>query len=157
MRRRLSNSLLLLAAVMATGFLAAGCGKSAIGGAVASLAPSKSISLPTRSASDPPNSSDTYPDTHHNADNNAYPDAYPHTYRNAIGDPNRQHGRADPDQFPGFDERVQLIAHFAVGRHRRPCPHRGNGAGRPLKPALRHRGQLAGESQRRLLQGRSCS
>jgi hypothetical protein len=59
MRRRLSKSLFLLAAVMATGFLAAGCGKSGIGGAVASLAPSKSISLPTRSASDPPNSSDT--------------------------------------------------------------------------------------------------
>ena len=59
MRRRLSKSLVLLAAVMATGFLAAGCGKSGVSGAIASLTPSKSISLPTRSASDRPNSSDT--------------------------------------------------------------------------------------------------
>ena len=59
MRRRLSKSLVLLVAVMATGFLAAGCGQSGGGGAIASLTPSKSISLPTRSASDPPNSSDT--------------------------------------------------------------------------------------------------
>ena len=59
MRRRLSKSLVLLAGVMATGFLAAGCGQSGGGGAIASLTPSKSISLPTRSASDRPDISNT--------------------------------------------------------------------------------------------------
>ena len=52
--RRLTESLVLSVAVLAVGFLVAGCGHSGTGGAIASLSPSKSISLPSRSASVPP-------------------------------------------------------------------------------------------------------
>jgi hypothetical protein len=48
--RRLTKSRVLCAAVLSLGFLAAGCGHSG-GGAIASFSPSRSISLPSRSAS----------------------------------------------------------------------------------------------------------
>jgi hypothetical protein len=57
--RRLSESLALLVVVLAAGFLAAGCGHSGISGAIASLTPSRSISLPTHDASDTSDTSDT--------------------------------------------------------------------------------------------------
>lgn len=49
--RRLTKSLVLFAAVLSLGFLAAGCGHSGGGGAIGSFSPSRSISVPSRSAS----------------------------------------------------------------------------------------------------------
>jgi len=49
--RRLARSPVLFAAILSFGFLAAGCGHSVAGGAIASLSPSRSISVPSRSAS----------------------------------------------------------------------------------------------------------
>ena len=52
--RRLTQSPALFAAILSLGFLAAGCGHSGVGGAIASKsisAPSRSISVPSRSAS----------------------------------------------------------------------------------------------------------
>jgi hypothetical protein len=49
--RRLAKSPVLFAAILSVGFLAAGCGHSVAGGAIASLTPSRSISVPSRSAS----------------------------------------------------------------------------------------------------------
>ena len=57
--RRLNERLTLLAAVLAAGFLVAGCGHSSISGAISSLTPSRSISLPTNEASDTSDSSDS--------------------------------------------------------------------------------------------------
>ena len=57
--RRLNERLTLLAAILAAGFLVAGCGHSSISGAISSLTPSRSISLPTNDASDTSDSSDT--------------------------------------------------------------------------------------------------
>jgi hypothetical protein len=51
--RRLTRSFAPAAAVLVLGFLAAGCGQSGIGGAIASLSPSKSISVPSRPSSAP--------------------------------------------------------------------------------------------------------
>lgn len=55
--RRLTQSQVLFAAVLSLGFLAAGCGHSGAGGAVGSFSPSRSISVPTRSASFSPSAS----------------------------------------------------------------------------------------------------
>jgi hypothetical protein len=51
--RRLTRSLAPLAAILGLGFLAAACGQSGIGGAIASLSPSKSISVPSRPSGAP--------------------------------------------------------------------------------------------------------
>lgn len=57
--RRLNQRLALLATALAAGFLVAGCGHSGISGAVSSLTPSRSISLPANDANDASDSSDT--------------------------------------------------------------------------------------------------
>jgi hypothetical protein len=49
--QRLTKSPVLFAAVLSLGFLAAGCGHSGAGGAIGSFSPSRSISVPSRSAS----------------------------------------------------------------------------------------------------------
>lgn len=61
--RRLTKSLALFAAVLSVGFLAAGCGHSGAGGALASLSPSRSISVPSRTASFSPSVSAPPTDT----------------------------------------------------------------------------------------------
>ena len=57
--RRLAKNPVLFAAMLSFGFLAAGCGHSGAGGAISSLSPSRSVSVPSvsvpsRSASTPP-------------------------------------------------------------------------------------------------------
>jgi hypothetical protein len=49
--RRLARSPVLFAAALSLGFLAAGCGHSGAGGAIGSFSPSRSISVPSRTAS----------------------------------------------------------------------------------------------------------
>jgi len=49
----LIKSPVLFAAILSLGFLAAGCGHSVAGGAIASLAPSRSVSVPSTSVSVP--------------------------------------------------------------------------------------------------------
>jgi hypothetical protein len=51
--RRLTNTLVLFAAILFLGFLVVGCGSSGIGGAIASISPTRSVSVPTRSVSVP--------------------------------------------------------------------------------------------------------
>lgn len=50
MRRRMTGRVVPLGAALAIMLLATGCGSGAVGGAIKSLAPSRSISLPPRSA-----------------------------------------------------------------------------------------------------------